>query len=1306
MRNQSFLFLTSGLLLGTTALTGAAFAQKGINLAPKTQWSVSKVNGGTPQAYCAIARRFEKNLIMTVARNKKNENSIALDFQNGNFDTGKQYNVFLDPGAGQQRQFSIRPTSPKAFVFKIGSDRPFLNALDRTGFMRVEIGDEVFNLNLSDIEKGQSELDGCIASDMMPAAGDSMMPSPTRQAENPSHEFEAKLQALKVENEKLQSRITALQQSSRAGVQPASGDIAMLREKNAELQQENQRLQKAVRDSNATVKAEQGEAVASLARENQRLQKMLDEMGKENASAKEASVLSARLSALEEENLELTRRLNDTGQSVATIKNLKEKIARLQSEKSNMQLALDSSVNQASVNALENEIRLLEAENKKLSERVVSLREEKERAFKQVSFYETENGVLKEKLGTQQSSASRLTQVDDALLQQLREEIVAIERRSAAEIEEKEKRIGALEAQIRGLKTSEARLRGKNDALQRLAERTVSAPAETSEIEELIAENEALQSDLKTLRAEYETAKTLHADVESIQSEKEQIQGQLYSALQHIGELEGALSVAENKVPVIDNESTLAIIQGENERLEEQLAAYQEKVETGQNEIASLKLKLEQIEAEQNLAMVGEVETLKRHKSILKEDLEIERRNSDALEQEILALQEQLSQTELDVLAAQTSLQEREAELSGLQITRADIEGGNEELETLKHLLKKAEEKVAFFEGEIGDASQKIESLELALEGSTAENEQLSFEFAQLEETHDKTKSEMERLILDRASLLNSIETASGDHQDNIQELERKIAELEERNAEIQNFLEQQDAESQSEIKELRARIDTLTKEKADMELALANADVFNKSLQSRNEEAFARIENMEEEILEYRDMQAQYETFEEQILSLKEEKENLQGQMEEKLSEKQKLLSNADMRMTALVDDKQSMQREMEQMRQQIKLQQDRFLRNVGLQVQNKRQNANDAPRIAEAVVKPSQPQTPQAMKPVEKISKTPIDVDENIETAYAKTGISGNTDQREEITTLAEIEPASGDNVSAGDEEVVSAPPAAKDKADNIVGSAQDEQAELFPETARASTANAAQAQEEMMKRQMNSDRSRLSEKAALERNEVEFKDVIARQTTVVTEISQRAENAQSEAQGLGVEKMPESSLEFGKKKTDPRQAEVITPPQPTLKEAINVEQTSVLSIQDILTLSNVSLSSPVSAVEKSLGHDVSAYQWQGDNVFGSAMQRPLETVGQFDVYVREYLEKTQSRCEGDFAITPTGSQETGQTRIDSYDIACVGDNIDSAASLVFFNKEGVFTAMAHESSVAQMGIAMDMRDRLVDTIKKAQI
>lgn len=125
----------------------------------------------------------------------------------------------------------------------------------------------------------------------------------------------------------------------------------------------------------------------------------------------------------------------------------------------------------------------------------------------------------------------------------------------------------------------------------------------------------------------------------------------------------------------------------------------------------------------------------------------------------------------------------------------------------------------------------------------------------------------------------------------------------------------------------------------------------------------------------------------------------------------------------------------------------------------------------------------------------------------------------------------------------------------------------------------------------------------------------------------------------------------------------------------------------------------------VQAASGPTILAYQWQEDKIFASAEQKPLPDAQAFDRFVMDYLQRTQARCpSANFAILPDDTAQRGDVRVDSYEVACVGSGVSSSASLLFFNKNGTFTAMAHEAPTENMEEAMALRDRLFKAITES--
>ena len=141
-----------------------ASAQKGVMFVSQGAWVTkdlaSSKKGAAP--YCVAAMQFSKGTILTMAENKSGEISMAFDFGGGYFDPSALASIILDPGAGQQREFKVKPRSSKAIVVKLGDDKGFMEALSRTGLLRMELGGQSLNFNLENIDVGRKRLSACL----------------------------------------------------------------------------------------------------------------------------------------------------------------------------------------------------------------------------------------------------------------------------------------------------------------------------------------------------------------------------------------------------------------------------------------------------------------------------------------------------------------------------------------------------------------------------------------------------------------------------------------------------------------------------------------------------------------------------------------------------------------------------------------------------------------------------------------------------------------------------------------------------------------------------------------------------------------------------------------------------------------------------------------------------------------------------------------------------------------------------------------------------------------------------------------
>ena len=161
----------------------------------------------------------------------------------------------------------------------------------------------------------------------------------------------------------------------------------------------------------------------------------------------------------------------------------------------------------------------------------------------------------------------------------------------------------------------------------------------------------------------------------------------------------------------------------------------------------------------------------------------------------------------------------------------------------------------------------------------------------------------------------------------------------------------------------------------------------------------------------------------------------------------------------------------------------------------------------------------------------------------------------------------------------------------------------------------------------------------------------------------------------------------------------------PVPTITAATaNIRLISAADVEALLRRAGVQTANGVQKLESSMGAGRVAYRWQTQGLFGTAEQKGMETPGQFDHMVREYLDNTKARCAGQFASVPAFDEGQGTKRVAAYEIACVDSTGGGAsAALIFYSLDGkAFTTVAHEAVPESMDIAMDARDHIMAAVQ----
>lgn len=151
-------------VLAMPVLAGVAIAQdKGVgDIAPTSGWSVKAMGQNTDNAYCALSRSYDQNLVLTLGQSVSQEYSLAIDFLDSSLDVDKAYDVTLQPGPGQIRAYQMMPASARAMVIRVGFDDSFISALETSEMLKAKIEGKDYNFDMSNFVGGKKQLQDCM----------------------------------------------------------------------------------------------------------------------------------------------------------------------------------------------------------------------------------------------------------------------------------------------------------------------------------------------------------------------------------------------------------------------------------------------------------------------------------------------------------------------------------------------------------------------------------------------------------------------------------------------------------------------------------------------------------------------------------------------------------------------------------------------------------------------------------------------------------------------------------------------------------------------------------------------------------------------------------------------------------------------------------------------------------------------------------------------------------------------------------------------------------------------------------------
>ncbi|MCD8496830.1 MAG: hypothetical protein LRZ85_01330 [Alphaproteobacteria bacterium] len=760
-------FLLSGLamvLLSTSALGGHALAQKGESMDPVSGWSSTSVPNKGNSSYCAVARRFNGNVILTLARNMRDETSIALDFDTASFEKGNVFRISLDPGAGEQRSMTVKPTSEKAFVLKLGKDESFYRALLKTGFLRTEIGEKGYNFNLSDIDTGKENLTTClsqigapeVAAASAPTAAPASAPAVVASVPPPATpdpklaELSQRLAALESENRRLQrtpaavdplkSPMTPELPLERVALKPLN-DVIEVAPVPAPVAKAPAPVMAAAKPAPAPVfkapevassgnvaKVDQS-LIVSMAEENRRLKAQLEDASHAAAPAgipeEEVAHLNQRLKKLESENKALTRQLDSMETDLAlansspeisdkdakTIADLRAENNRLIASLATIQTAAGDdepdafapSASSASAREAERKLSILENQNRVLTRRLDTLLGQNGDYSRQLARYEMQVEELEKQLAD-----SKVSPGPDyaAMVDDLKQEIAAMQAENESLRAENAKPDYALQQQLAELQVENEVLnkeikKAESEIFVLKEEKSRPDPAMEGEIAALKAENDMLSKEISQARSEIFVLKEQKSKPDPA--------------------LEGQISALKTENQLLNRQ--IMDVQAENIALKAQPEGpdYSEMVEQLKAEIAAVQsenMELKEIRATTDPELEGEIAALKTENDLL--NLEISRQAElaraeyedklESMKVENEVLQERLAgylSSQDSIMALKNEMEGIKAEKDELSLTMADIQAQAAKLAELETVAHEREEQIALLQGTLDSLEQE-----------------------------------------------------------------------------------------------------------------------------------------------------------------------------------------------------------------------------------------------------------------------------------------------------------------------------------------------------------------------------------------------------------------------------------------------------------------------------------------------------------------------------------------------------------------------------------------------------------------------
>lgn len=421
--NKNYFLAT---LLGCSALTLPLNADAAISSA-KTSWAVSRVASASQGSYCTMAQKYADDTVLTIAQNIKGEYSLAVDFKDTKFTSGKKQSVSVSVDGGKTKSFDVVPQSGQTAVMGIGQDADFISSISSAKKLSIKVGADNSEFGLSEFKDGQKEMGVCIDALQKPAADAQPEKMVARSPQPVVHKNEVAIKSADIGNSKdpsvegllaampkpsaditpvqdveeviavnpVKSKVDAKAEKAAAGLQM---EVAALRDDNARLSRALADQRKAFEDKHAN---SEGAALSELREklevaktENKSLTDQVAQLSVKTVPVPAPVIASTKDST---ENLKLTESVKALQQENQTLKNQiqiyatakdsksvdSDALAKLQSENADLKqviASLKSAPKETVVAAAapsDDEVNKLRADNRKLNSELDLVKSEK-----------------------------------------------------------------------------------------------------------------------------------------------------------------------------------------------------------------------------------------------------------------------------------------------------------------------------------------------------------------------------------------------------------------------------------------------------------------------------------------------------------------------------------------------------------------------------------------------------------------------------------------------------------------------------------------------------------------------------------------------------------------------------------------------------------------------------------------------------------------------------------------------------------------------------------------------------------------